>query len=213
MGGELAIVNDARVSFLKFSSSFTPKDADLIRYLIKHGHFSPLRSTVFKFRVKAPLFVCRQWFKYTVASSHVDEQLSWNELSFRYVDQSAAQFYVPSHFRQQAKSNRQASGEALSSELDDKARITYEAACHNSCSAYHYLIELGVARELARAVLPASLYTEWVWTTSLQSLMHFIRQRLSHDAQPEISRYAQSLLAVIQLKCPTVYESFLENLL
>ncbi|MGL5077724.1 MAG: FAD-dependent thymidylate synthase, partial [Waterburya sp.] len=96
MGGDLAIVNDARTSFDRESVKLTEKDIKLINYLIKHKHYSPLRSTVFKFKVKAPLFICRQWFKHTVASSFTESQDSWNEKSFRYTDLSEdAEFYIP----------------------------------------------------------------------------------------------------------------------
>ncbi|NBO31843.1 MAG: hypothetical protein EBV05_09685 [Cyanobacteria bacterium WB6_1B_304] len=85
LGGDLDIVNDARASFEKTSQQLNPQDIKLIHYLAKHQHTSPFRGTVFKFKVKAPLFICRQWWKHVIASNHNDEQLGWNEKSFRLI--------------------------------------------------------------------------------------------------------------------------------
>lgn len=205
MGGELAIVNDARASFAKTTSSLSQKDIDLITYLIRHRHFSPLRSTVFKFKVKAPLATCRQWFKHTIASSHLDEQQSWNETSFRYVDMTdKCEFYIPTDFRKQSKSNRQATDGVLQDDLNDKANLIYTNSVLHSEEAYKTLIELGVGRELARNVLAPAVYTSWVWTVSLQAVLHFIDLRSGHGAQDEITKYASCITQIVESICPNV---------
>ena len=211
MGGELAIVNDARVSFGKQVKLLTEKDIKLINYLITHEHFSPLRSTVFKFRIKAPLFVCRQIWKYVVASNHLDEQLSHNEQSLRYV-QANPEFYFPKYFRQQSLSNKQASIGVLPDENNSKAVEIYENTCFYLYENYNALLELGVAREQARGLLPNCTYTEWIWTSSLQCLLHFITQRLWTDgAQQEIACYAEALLEFVEDKCPNVVQAYLNK--
>jgi thymidylate synthase (FAD) len=199
MGSDLDIVNDARASFDRMSTKLDEKDTKLIHYLIKHQHTSPFRGVVFKFKVKAPLFVCRQWWKHVVASNHNEEQLGWNEKSFRYVPiDDSNDFYIPSTFRQQAKSNKQATEGALTPEAAEKAAKIYEEQCRQSYEAYAALLDLGVGREQARGVLVPSVYTSWVWTVSLQSLLHFVGLRKGKGAQQEIGYYADAILLLIK---------------
>lgn len=203
MGGDLAIVNDARASFEKISSELSDRDIKLIHYLIKHEHTSPFRGTVFKFRVKAPLFVCRQWWKHVVASNHNDEQLGWNEKSFRYVEiEDSNEFYIPTVFRQQSKNNRQATDGQLADDANHQAVEIYRQQCEDSYKAYRNLIEIGVGREQARGILAPSVYTCWVWTASLQSVLHFIDLRNGIGAQSEIGAYAHAIQSLISPICP-----------
>lgn len=109
MGNSLSIVNDARQSFGAHSAKFSPKDGKLLNYLVRERHTSPFRGVIFKWHVKAPLFIARQWWKHTVASTFVDDQLGWNEQSFRYCSADDAEFYVPMTFMKQSDNNRQAS--------------------------------------------------------------------------------------------------------
>jgi thymidylate synthase (FAD) len=205
MGTDLDVVNDARASFEKASTELTDKDSKLINYLIKHHHTSPFRGVVFKFKVKAPLYVCRQWFKHIIASNHNDEQLGWNEKSFRYVAASDEEdFYIPTIFRHQSESNRQASSGDLAKDLNTKAIAIYTQQCQDSYAAYQQLLNLGVAREQARGVLVPSVYTSWVWTVSLQSVLHFVGLRSGEGAQSEIGAYAE---AISQLIAPIVPET------
>lgn len=202
MGSDLDVVNDARASFEKSSQTLDEKDIKLINYLIKHEHTSPFRGVVFKFKVKAPLYVCRQWWKHVIASNHNDEQLGWNEKSFRYVAiDDSNEFFVPPVFRQQSANNKQATEGALSEEANQQAREIYAAQCEASYEAYQKLLELGVGREQARGVLIPAVYTSWVWTVSLQALLNFIGLRLGAGAQNEIASYADAILQLIQ---PTV---------
>lgn len=199
MGTDLDVVNDARASFEKVSQELDDKDIRLISYLIKHQHTSPFRGVVFKFKVKAPLFVCRQWWKHVIASNHNDEQLGWNEKSFRYVAiDDSEDFYIPKVFRQQARSNKQATEGELTEENAQKATEIYTQQCHASYAAYRQLLDLGVGREQARGVLIPSVYTSWVWTVSLQALLHFIDLRRGEGAQQEIGLYAQAIQTLIR---------------
>lgn len=202
MGDDLSVVNDARVSYDRTSAGLTEKDEKLINYLIKDNHSSPLRGVVFKFKVKAPLFVVRQWWKHVIASNHNDEQLGWNEKSFRYValdDQN--EFYIPREFRMQDDKNKQSSKGNLSGEVAEQARLEYEIACDYSFGHYKRLLNLGVCREQARGVLNPACYTTFVWTVSLQAVLHFVELRDKPNAQLEIQKYA---FAIEDLIAPIV---------
>lgn len=212
MGDDLSVVNDAKASFDNFSESMGGKEVRLINYLIKHRHTSPLRGVVFKFKVKAPLFVCRQWWKHTIASAHADEQIGWNEKSLRYVAvEDGGEFYVPSEFRQQAKSNKQGSLEPLPKNQNASAQSTYRTLCLKSFEAYSELLELGVGKEQARAVLVPAVYTSWVWTASLQAVLHFCDLRKGEGAQAEIAHYVPSILESISDYIPNTIEAWEKN--
>lgn len=199
LGNDLSIVNDARASFEKSSDYLNDQDIKLINYLIKHEHTSPFRGVVFKFKVKAPLYICRQWWKHVIASNHNEEQLGWNEKSFRYVAiDDSNEFYLPPIFRKQSKNNKQATTGSLESELNQKAIAIYQQQCENSYQAYSQLLALGVGREQARGVLVPAVYTSWVWTVSLQALLNFIGLRLGTGAQSEIGSYAQAIVELIE---------------
>ena len=209
MGNDLSIVNDARASFDKTSAELSEKDAKLINYLIKHQHTSPFRGVVFKFKVKAPLYICRQWWKHVIASNHNEEQLGWNEKSFRYVAiDDSNEFYIPTTFRQQSKNNKQATVGSLESDLNNKAIAIYQEQCEKSYQAYSQLLELGVGREQARGVLIPSVYTSWVWTVSLQALLNFVGLRLGVGAQSEIGAYAEAIVELIQPIVPVSMEAW-----
>lgn len=209
MGSDLSIVNDARASFDKTSQELDEKDVKLINYLIKHQHTSPFRGVVFKFKVKAPLYICRQWWKHVIASNHNEEQLGWNEKSFRYVAiDDSNEFYVPPSFRQQSKNNKQSTEGVLSTELNNKAIAIYQAQCENSYQAYSELLDLGVGREQARGVLIPSVYTSWVWTVSLQALLNFVNLRLGAGAQTEIGAYASAIVELIEPIVPISMEAW-----
>ena len=209
MGNDLSIVNDARASFDKVSLELNEKDIKLVNYLIKHQHTSPFRGVVFKFKVKAPLYICRQWWKHVVASNHNDEQLGWNEKSFRYVAiDDSNEFYIPQTFRKQAKSNKQATIGSIEESQNKIAISIYESQCKASYEAYSKLLDLGVGREQARGVLIPSVYTSWVWTVSLQALLHFIGLRRGAGAQSEIGAYAEAIVELIKPIVPVAMEAW-----
>lgn len=195
LGSDLSIVNAARVSYDKESAEFEPRDAKLIEFLIKEGHTSPLRHTALTFEVYAPLFVARQWWKYAVASTHIDDQNGWNESSRRYVTEDE-QFYVPLHdeWRSKPENSKQGSGEPVSDSLGMVYTNKLLNLIAEGTQAYHDAMDDGIAPEIARLFLPAyGMYVRWRWTASLQSVMTFLDQRLPHDAQVEIQKYAQAV--------------------
>ena len=211
MGNSLSVVNDARQSFAAESAEWTERDGKLLRYLAKHHHTSPFRGVVFKWSVKAPLFIARQWWKHTVASTFVDDQLGWNEQSFRYCAADEAEFYIPIEFLQQSEDNRQASAGPLPSRSQSLAFAQYAQAVEACKQAYAGLLLTGVSKEQSRAILPSALYTSFVWTCSLQALFHFISLRIGHGAQGEIVAYAKALLELGRPVAPEAFDAFAEN--
>ena len=211
MGNSLSVVNDARQSFDAESTEWTERDGKLLGYLAKHHHTSPFRGVVFKWSVKAPLFIARQWWKHTVASTFVDDQLGWNEKSFRYCAADEAEFYIPIEFLQQSEDNRQASAGPLSGTSQALALAQYAQAVEACKQAYAGLLLIGVSKEQARAILPSALYTSFVWTCSLQALFHFISLRIGHGAQGEIVAYAKALLELGRPVAPEAFDAFAEN--
>jgi thymidylate synthase (FAD) len=207
MGSSLSIVNDARQSFDRRSGQWEKRDARLLRYLAEHEHTSPFRGVVFKWYVKAPLFIARQWWKHVVACTYVDDQLGWNEKSFRYCAADDAEYYVPNEFRKQSESNKQASAGVLSANDQGLALRQYVQALEACKRAYEGLLLTGVAKEQARAILPSALYTSFVWTCSLQALLHFVRLRQEHGAQGEIVAYAEALASIGRPIAPEAFDA------
>lgn len=211
MGNSLSVVNDARQSFDQKSADWTDKDGKLINYLARHHHTSPFRGVVFKWFVKAPLFVARQWYKHAVACTYVGDQLGWKEKSFRYCSAEDEKFYVPVQFRQQSESNRQASAGPMDSESSLIALLQYTDAIQACRQAYGALLALGVSKEQARGVLPTCHYTSFVWTCSLHALFHFISLRRGEGAQSEITLYANALLELGRQIAPEAFDAFASN--
>jgi thymidylate synthase (FAD) len=211
MGNSLSVVNDARQSFAAESTEWTDRDGKLLRYLAKHHHTSPFRGVVFKWQVKAPLFIARQWYKHTIASTYVDDQLGWNEQSFRYCSAEDAAFYTPMQFAKQSTSNRQASDGLLKGNDEALAQRVYAQALQSCVQAYEGLLLAGVSKEQARAILPPCMYTSFTWTCSLQALFHFISLRIDKGAQGEIVAYAKALLELGKPVAPEAFDAFAEN--
>jgi len=181
-GSDIDIVNAARVSYGKFTAQISEKDTKLIKFLLEHKHDTPFEHNQLSFRIKAPIFVVRQWMRHRMNS--------YNEISYRYV-QSALEFYIPHEWRFQDKVNKQASAGAF---LDDELKEKYLHALSIASKTYEELIAGGVSRELARSVLPLCTYTEFIYTCNLRSLMHFLELRLHQGAQKEIQLFAHALL-------------------
>jgi thymidylate synthase (FAD) len=195
LGDDLSVVNAARVSYDKENDTFGPKDAKLIDFLIREGHTSPFRHAAMTFEVYAPLFVARQWWKYAVASTHIDDQNGWNESSRRYITEQE-EFYVPSasSWRSKPENSKQGSGEPVDSSVGFYYTNKLAETINSAVATYHEAMNDGIAPEIARLFLPAyAMYVRWRWTVSLQGLMTFLDQRLEHDAQKEIQDYAKAV--------------------
>jgi thymidylate synthase (FAD) len=209
MGDDLSIVNAARVSYDKESDLFEERDAKLINFLIREGHTSPFRHAALTFEVYAPLFVARQWWKYAVASTHVDDQNGWNESSRRYITEDEA-FYVPAadEWRSKPENSKQGSGEPVHFSLGSRYTNKLIKLIAETTNLYHDAIDDGIAPELARLFLPAyGMYVRWRWTVSLQGVMTFLDQRLGHDAQVEIQQYANAVRDLTKESFPETFKA------
>jgi thymidylate synthase (FAD) len=195
MGDDLDVVNSAKVSFDKESGTFEDKEARLLGFLAREEHTSVFRHSAVTLEVYAPLMVARQWWKYAVASSHVEDQLGWNESSRRYITEEPT-FYLPkkNEWRTAPDNKKQGSGEPL----PDSEGIIWTQELHDyiwdGVVKYEKAMEAGICAEQARLFLPAyGLYVRWRWTASLGSVIHFLHQRLEHDAQKEIQLYSRAV--------------------
>ena len=193
-GDDSMVANVARVSFAKEASNYTEEqNAKLINYLYKHGHTSCFRHPQLQFRIKCPIYVERQLFKHQVG-------ISVNSISGRYVDFSDS-YYTIDEWRKQSKSSKQGSDGLLHPETQVMARSIEEKVIETCREAYQYLVDMGVAKEQARSVLPLSLETEFIWTGSLLAFFHMCDLRLKPDAQAETRWIVeQMLLQVTELR-------------
>jgi thymidylate synthase (FAD) len=211
MGSDLTIVNAARVSYNKSKEELDLKDEKLIRFLAKHDHTSPFRHATLQFEVYAPLMVARQHWKYVVGSDHVMD--AWNESSRRYVTEDP-EFYIPKEdeWRSKPENSKQGSGEPITPDKGlylTKQLINYIKQGEH---LYQEAINRGVAVEQARLFLPAyGMYVRYYWTASLQSVSHFLNQRLEEDAQKEIREYAKAIKELAVEKFPVSLNELLKE--
>lgn len=209
MGEDITIVNSARVSFGVEKKDLDDKDKKLINYLIKHKHTSTLEHNIATFRIKVPLFVRSQ--------HHRHRTWSYNEISRRYTDVNM-EFYVPSSYRTQHKSNRQASNvdNQINPQMDSypillESRLCNEAVeyhTQSSIALYEDMIKKGIAREQARMILPQNLYTEYYATANLNNILKFVELRTHEGAQWEIQMLANNMLDIVQDLWPVTVSSY-----
>jgi thymidylate synthase (FAD) len=195
-GSDVDIVNAARVSYGKFTTTISDRDKALINYLMEHDHTSPFEHNQLSFRIKAPIFVVRQWMRHRMNS--------YNEISYRYV-KAPLEFYIPELWRNQDTKNKQGS---VGSFKQEQFTEMYKQAVDAAVVAYEQLLANGVCREQARGVLPVSTYTEFIFTCNLHSLMHFIKLRLHPGAQNEIRAYAQGMFDLALPHFPLALEAW-----
>lgn len=218
MGSDLDVARSARVSFNKETSllsngSLSDKDIKLIDFLVREKHDSTLRHCVMTFEVYAPLLVARQWYKSAVASTHLDDQMGWNESSRRYVTENEV-FYIPAidAWRSAPENRKQGSGEPLSPMDAAKHYRRMQMAVESGLEAYRDALADGVAPEQARLLLPAyAMYVRWRWTTSLNAVLHFLSLRLGHGAQYEIVEYAKVINEMVQEHYPITAKAWNEH--
>lgn len=192
MGDDQAIVDAARISVT--GASKKSETRALIRYLMRHKHTSPFEMVEFKFHVRVPIFVARQWLRHRTASV--------NEISGRY-SVLPSEFYVPEEYHAQSSTNHQGSGDAL-----DIGGAEQTASCNQAFGVYETLIEQGVSREEARIHLPLGTMTEFIWKQNLHNLLHFLRLRMDSHAQPEIQEPARQIWKLIEPIVPLTCEAF-----
>lgn len=225
MGGDQRVVEAARVSFDLETLQMGAKEEKLINYLMKHRHGSPFEHTYFTFHVKAPLFVVREWQRHRIGS--------YNEMSGRYVE-FEPEFYLPTRLRIAADTNKQGSkfpdeefltnwtdengaylspttGEYMKYNWHEEMSVELQSAYVNAYTTYEALMENGVAKEMARMVLPLSLYTQFYWTVNARSLMNFLNLRTGIDAQWEIRQYAETIKDIFKERMPVTYDAWEAN--
>jgi thymidylate synthase (FAD) len=198
-GNDLTIVNAARVSFNKESTEMTNRDEKLIKYLAEHNHNSPFFHPQLRFRIKMPIFVAREWFRHTIGFAR-------NEVSRRYVD-TPPELWFPTEFRERDPNLKQGSKETAVE--NPEVKEVYDQAMRDSLKAYDTLLAQNVAPEIARAVLPLSLYTEFIETGSLAAYARLCKLRLDPHAQKEIQEYARQISELIEKEFPIAWKSLL----
>jgi thymidylate synthase (FAD) len=198
-GDDLTVVQSARVSY-RGAATGDDRDKKLISFLMNNNHETPFEHVVFRFHVKCPMFVARQWFRHRWAS--------YNEVSGRYTVVNE-EFYLPTHFRTQKGKNYQY--ENLSEQDCNELYTKFENFHKWVYNFYTKLIEQGVAKEQARMILPQSMYTEFYWTVNARSLMNFLKLRVDEHAQWEIRQYAMALLDFFVDNMPWTAEAFIKK--
>jgi thymidylate synthase (FAD) len=202
MGSDLTVVNAARVSFGKESHEMTEKDGKLINYLAKHHHVTPFFHPQVQMRIRMPIWVAREWFRHQIGFAR-------NEISRRYVDDEP-QFYLPTALRARDKNLKQGSKEEAP-EQNDEACALIRDVVGTASNVYRALLEMNVAPELARIVLPQNMYTEFIETGSLAAYARLCKLRLDPTAQKEIQLYAEAVSEALKEKFPVSWKALVEE--
>ena len=200
MGDDLMVVNAARVSFAKESTEFKEQDSKLINYLAKHNHISPFFHPQIQFRIRMPIFVAREWYRHQIGFAR-------NEVSRRYVS-DIPECWDPSTDDFRAKDEKVKQGskdEPVYFAVN--AKNIYDTSTRISLEAYDELLKLGVAPEIARTVLPQSMYTEFIETGSLAAYARLYKLRASPDAQREIQKYAHEIGELLAQAFPVSWKA------
>lgn len=230
--GDGAIVQAARTSYGKGTKTVR-NDESLIRYLIRHYHTSPIEMVEFKFHLKMPIFAARQHIRHRTASV--------NEYSGRYSEMSN-EFYVPEipNIKPQAKDNKQGRDGSISPKNAQGVQEVMRIAYADAYSAYQTLLGRenedfydlynkndgllddefretdqpgGIAKELARSVLPVGNYTEMYWKIDLSNLFKYLRLRADSHAQYEIRVYADAMAELIKPYVPIAFKAYEDYIL
>ena len=202
MASDLSVVNAARVSFARRKEEMDESDEGLIRFLLRDRHGTPFEHNAFRFHIRSPIFVAREWMRHRVGS--------FNEFSLRYA-KATDDFYVPEadDVRSQVGKPGAYSFEPVADELAEQTRDELRRVYDEAYATYQRLVEAGVARELARSVLPVGAYTEFYWTVNARSLMNFVSLRAAETAQREIRRYADACERFLADRMPVTHGAFL----
>ena len=211
MGSDGDIADAARVSYGKGTRAVSD-NRNLIRYLVRHKHTSPLEMASVKFHLKLPIFVMRQLVRHRTAKL--------NEYSGRYSVMSD-DCYVPEpeYIQPQSMSNKQGRDGILSDQWKGKYRDIITAIQVKAEIAYKLLLANesvehgGLSRELARTVLPVSNYTECYWKIDLHNFFHFCKLRMDSHAQQEIRDYAVPMFEMVKPHFPIATEAFEDYIL
>jgi thymidylate synthase (FAD) len=201
MADDLSVINAARVSFGTRKEAMDERDEGLIGFLMRERHGTPFEHNAFRFHVRCPIFVMREWIRHRIGS--------FNELSGRYAKMDEA-YYVPAvdDVRTQVGKPGSYTFERVDEEMAQRTINMIEASCRMSYEAYDAMLDNGIARELARTVLPVGVMTEFYWTVNARSLMNFLSLRNQQHAQREIRRYAEAVETMFEKQMPTTHAAF-----
>ena len=204
MADDLSVVNSARVSFGRRVTEMSDADVGLIKFLMRDRHGTPFEHNSFRFHIRSPIFVAREWMRHRVGS--------FNEFSMRYA-RATDDFYVPEpdDVRTQVGKPGAYSFDPVESDVAEAAREELQAVYDTAYAAYERMVELGVARELARSVLPVGAYTEFYWTVNARALMNFVSLRAAETAQREIRRYAEAVEQLFAERMPVTHGAFVAS--
>src|SRR4051795_7361157 len=204
MADDISVVNGARVSFARRKEEMDESDEGLIRFLMRDRHGTPFEHNSFRFHIRCPIFVAREWMRHRVGS--------FNEFSLRYA-KATEDFYLPEpeDVRTQVGKPGAYTFETVEPELADETRDALREEYEHAYATYERLVDAGVAREVARSLLPVGAYTEFYWTVNARSLMNFVSLRAAETAQREIRRYAQACERFLAERMPVTHASFVEN--
>jgi thymidylate synthase (FAD) len=204
MADDLSVANAARVSFARRKEELDEADRGLIRFLMRDRHGTPFEHNSFRFHIRCPIFVAREWMRHRIGS--------FNEFSLRYA-KATDDFYVPEleDVRTQVGKPGAYSFEPIEGELAEHTLEELRKVYDLAYETYTSLVEQGVARELARSVLPVGAYTEFYWTVNARSIMNFVSLRAAETAQREIRRYAFAIEAFLAREMPITHAAFVAN--
>lgn len=210
-GDDLMVVNAARVSMGKWHDTFDPEtDTGLIKYLARENHWSPFSHPKAQFRLHLPIFVARQWEKHRVGAVRGYDIYDQNEISRRYVEDHP-EIYVPPEWRARpVGSIKQGSGAPVRQSSQAECLRIYSRALDASTEAYLVLLDLGVAPEQARMVLPQSMYTTWIETGSLTYWSRLCGLRIDAHAQREIYELAAQVYTQMSAAFPISWAALME---
>lgn len=202
-GGNHSPAVAARTSYRSDANQHTDEQNDkLIRYLMKHNHSTPLEFCGAVFYCVMPIFVARQWVRHRTASI--------NEESLRYVE-ARREFYIPQldRMQKQSTSNKQGSSPECIGSPESAATLMRDSNLR-AFDTYDQLLDMGLARELARSVLPLSTYTAWYWACDMNNILKFLHLRLDTHAQYEIRVYAEAMAEMLTKQFPTIMDEFMK---
>ena len=204
MADDLSVANAARVSFARRKEELDDADRGLIRFLMRDRHGTPFEHNSFRFHIRCPIFVAREWMRHRIGS--------FNEFSLRYA-KATDDFYVPEleDVRTQVGKPGAYTFEPVDGELAERTLKELRKVYDVAYETYTSLVEQGVARELARSVLPVGAYTEFYWTVNARSIMNFVSLRAAETAQREIQRYAFAIEAFLAREMPVTHAAFVAN--
>jgi len=204
MADDMSVVNAARVSFARHQGELDEAAKGLINFLMRERHGTPFEHNAFRFHIKCPIFVAREWFRHRIGS--------FNEFSARY-SMVNDEFFVPAEHdvRTQVGKPGAYHFDPVEKDVADRAIERIQNINEMAYSTYKELINDGVAKELARTVLPMGMYTQFYWTVNARSLMNFLSLRLDKSAQVDIRRYATRVEIILAQTMPVTYKAWVEN--